>query len=310
MQRFLLALTVSAAVGLAGCEFEDWGNSDRFKEDFNYSYAMKPGGRLFLESFNGSIEIRGWDKDSIEITGTKYAATEDLLKQLKIDVNAAPDSVRVRAIRPMDRRGNCGAKFIVRMPKNAILDRVESSNGSIRAENFVGPVRLKTSNGSINVWEVTGDLDADTSNSAIEVGHFQGAANLRTSNGRIKADGVRGAFEGHTSNGTIDVTIAELDTGKPLRLTSSNSSINATLEKWNQNDIYADTSNGSINLRLPEGVAAKLKADTSNGTVSSDFEVTITSKGKTHIEGSIGSGGPNITLDTSNGNIRLMKRSS
>jgi len=309
MQRFLVALTVGSALSLAGCEFEDWGNSDRFKEDFSYSYAMKPGGRLFLESFNGAVEVRGWDKDSIEITGTKYAATEDVLKQMKIDISAAPDSVRVRLIRPMERRNNCGARFIVRLPKNVTLDRVESSNGSIRAENLQGSARLKTSNGSINIWELQGDVDADTSNSAIEVGHFQGAANLRTSNGRIKADGIRGAFEGTTSNGGIDVSIEELAPGKPMRLNTSNSSINATLEKWNQNDIYAESSNGSINLRLPQGVSARLKADTSNGSVSSDFEVTVSSKGKTHIEGTIGSGGPNITLDTSNGNIRLLKKS-
>jgi DUF4097 and DUF4098 domain-containing protein YvlB len=309
MRNLLLALSLGAAVVLSGCDMEDWGtSSDRFKEDFAHNYPMKSGGRLYLENFNGSVEVRGWEKDSIDITGTKYAATEDLLRELKIDIAHTDDSIRIRTIRPVDRRANCGARYIIRLPKNVTLDRVESSNGSLRADGITGNARLKTSNGSVNIYQLTGDVDVSTSNGSIEVAQFQGAAILRTSNASIKASGVRGAFEGATSNGSIDVTIAELDAGKPLRLDTSNASINFTLEKWKNNDIYADTSNSSINARLPEGVNAKLKATTSNGSVSSDLDVSVTSKGKTHLEGTIGSGGPAITLATTNGNVRLLKR--
>ena len=161
----------------------------------------------------------------------------------------------------------------------------------------------------MNIWQLTGDVDVTTSNGSIDVGQFQGAAILHTTNARIKAEGVRGAFEGTTTNGSIDVNIAELDAGKPLRLESSNASINVALDKWKNNDIFADTSNSSINLRLPDGVNAKLKATTSNGSVTCDFDVCVTIKAKTRLEGVIGSGGPTITLDSSNGNIRLMKKS-
>jgi hypothetical protein len=244
----------------------------------------------------------------VEITGEKYAATEDMLKQIKIDLSAQPDSVRLRVIRPMDRRGNCGARFTLRVPKRIVVDRIETSNGGVRAETLDSSLRVKTSNGGVHVYQVKGDVDAVTSNASIEVTQFEGAASLKTSNGRIRAEGVRGAFEGITSNSSIDVNITELAVGKTLRLESSNGSINATLEKWNQNDIFADTSNSSINLRLPPGVNAKLKADTSNASIVSDFDVNVTHKSKAHLEGSIGSGGAAITLDTSNGSIRLMKR--
>ena len=92
MRNLLLALSLGAAFGLSGCDIEDWNSSDRFKEDFAHNYPMKPGGRLYLENFNGSVEVRGWEKDTIDITGTKYAATEDLLKELKIDISATPDT--------------------------------------------------------------------------------------------------------------------------------------------------------------------------------------------------------------------------
>ena len=37
-----------------------WGNSDRYKEDFSYDFKLAPGGRLEVESFNGSVEVVGW----------------------------------------------------------------------------------------------------------------------------------------------------------------------------------------------------------------------------------------------------------
>ena len=308
MRRFGFGFILLAMVVLTGCDFDDWGDSGRFREPFSSNHPLKSGGRLYLETFNGGVEILGWDKESAEISGEKYAATEDLLHQIKVDISSQPDSLRISVMRPFDRRGNFGASFVLHVPKRLMVDRVETSNGSLRVESIEGPVRMKSSNGGVKIWQVKGDIDITTSNAGIEVGQFEGAAILHSSNGRIRADGVRGAFEGNTSNGSIDVNITELSVGKPLRLDTSNSSINVTMAKWNHNDIYADTSNSSINVRLPEGINARFKGDTSNGSVTSEHEITVTNKGKTHLEGTIGSGGSSIVLDTSNGNIRLLKK--
>ena len=78
MRRRVL-LFAPAFLLLAGCDFEDLGSSDRYTADFHYSYPLKPGGRLSVEDFNGSIEISSWEQDSVDISGTKYAATLDLV---------------------------------------------------------------------------------------------------------------------------------------------------------------------------------------------------------------------------------------
>jgi len=308
MHRLALASCLLPVFFLAGCDIEDWGDSSRYKEPFTYNGVMKPGARLFVETFNGGIDVLGWDRDAVEITGEKHAATEELLKVVKIDLSAQPDSVRLRVIRPSEWRGNYGAHFTLRVPKRVVVDRLETSNGPVRVESLESSLRLKTSNGPISLWQVKGDVEATTSNSSIELTQFEGAANLHTSNGRIRAEGVRGAFEAETSNSTIDANITELRPGKTLRLKSTNGTVTASLEKWNDNDIYADTSNSSINLRLPPGVNARVKADTSNGSITTDQEINVTEKGKHHLEGTLGHGGASITLDTSNGNIRLLQR--
>lgn len=306
-RRALLLTFVAGATGLVGCDYEGWGSSDRFKEDFAQTHDLKPGGSLFLESLNGSVEVLGWDQDTVDIKGTKYAATEDLLKQLKIDIAADANSVRIRAIRPSE-RGNCGARFVIRVPRKIVLDRIETSNGQVRVENISGNVRVRTSNGGVRIWSVTGDLDATTSNATVEVGQFSGAAVLRTSNGRIKAGGVKGSFEAKTSNGSIDASLSDVDSARPVRLQTSNASINLTMENFKNNEIRAESSNGSINVRLPADASAQVRASTSNGSINTDFETKSTAMSKNRLEGSIGAGGALIDLTTSNGAIRLMRK--
>src|SRR5688500_15088889 len=125
-------LALSAALVLSGCDWEDMhGQHPRQKEDFHYSYPLKAGGKLELENFNGSVEITGWDRNEVQIDGTKYAGSPEALSALKVEVLASADSVRIRTVRPSDSRGNLGAKYVILAPRKLQLDRVVSSNGAI-----------------------------------------------------------------------------------------------------------------------------------------------------------------------------------
>lgn len=309
MRRNLVLMALAAAaLSMTACDFENFVDSDRYKEDFNFSYDLKPGGTVSVESMNGSIEIAGWEKNAVQITGTKYAASQDLLSALKVDIMNSPDSVRVRVVKPSERRGGMGARFVLRVPTKVLLDRITTSNGGIRVEGVEGQSRLRTSNGSVKVWKMMGPLEASTSNASIEVQEFNGSAVLNTSNGHIKADGVRGRFEADTSNASIDARLSALEEGRPIKADTSNGSINLTVAELKGNDIIASTSNSSITVRLPPAVAAQLNATTSNSSITSDFEITVQgTQNKNRLQGNIGGGGPKIELTTSNGSIRVLK---
>lgn len=92
---------------LSGCH--GWaigmGNMDRVREDFRFDRPLQSGGRLEVENANGSVEIVAWEKDSVEITGTKYSDTREHLHQVRIDVNSSPEVLRIRTIGPDTVRG-------------------------------------------------------------------------------------------------------------------------------------------------------------------------------------------------------------
>jgi len=304
----LLAL-LPALLLLCGCELEGFVDSDRYREDFQYTYDLKPGGRLTLENFNGSVEILSWEKDSVQISGAKYAATEGDLKDLKIEAQASEGAVRVRTVRPSGRYRNMGAKYFIRVPRKVELERIASSNGSIRVEDIEGGARLETSNGSVRMRKLAGRLDVRTSNGAIEGDEVAADAVLRTSNGAIRLTQTRGSVDASTSNGSINARIAKVSAQKAFRFSSSNGSIDVAFEALESNDVRASTSNSSITLRLPAATQAQVRAHTSHGSITSDFDVTIRSGtlGKDHVEGQIGAGGPLLQLGTSNGSIRILR---
>lgn len=305
--RIATYVLAGLALVLTGCDFEEFAGSNKFKEEFHSSHALDPGGRISVESFNGSVEIVGWDRAEVDISGTKYAATQELMDLLEIDVLPTDDSVRIRAVRPSGRRGNMGVSFVIRAPRQTEIERVDTSNGSITAEMIEGNARLETSNGRVRANGLSGNVEARTSNGSIDLVGCAGDMTLRTSNGSIDVDGARGHIEAETSNGSITARITEANSQRPYRLRTSNGSLNLTLEATPATDVIASTSNSSITVRAPSSLAARVDASTSNGSITTDFDVTVRggTERKNHLEGIVGAGGPVLDLSTSNGKIRL-----
>ncbi len=254
---------------LAACN--DWDfDGGRYQQDFHFSYPLAEDGSVQLENSNGSVEISGWDQNTVEIDGTKYATNENRLREIRIDVTPSPHSIAIRTVPPLDRYGNYGARYVIHVPRRAELNNIVSSNGSLRVDTIEGPAYLKTSNGS------------------------------------IRAEIRKGGLEARTSNGSIEARVMEAD-ANPVRLESSNGRIDLTMDA--AREVHARTSNSSITVRMPASAGANLRAHTSNSSINSDFEVSVHGGtiSKHQVEGAIGAGGPVVDLETTNGRINLMK---
>lgn len=284
--KLLMPVLAVAALGLSGCYIGDMGDGMRYHRDFHYSFPLQAAGRVSVESFNGSVEISGWDQNTVEIDGSKWGPTSAAADDLRIDTDHTPDTVSVRAVRPVDWRGNLGARFTLKVPRGAVLDRIVTSNGSIHTEDGSGPARLRTTNGSIHVQGLHGSVEAQTSNGSVDLIDVQGGASIHTNNGHIHAEQLSGSVDATTSNGPIDLEMAG-------RLTEA---------------LRAHTSNGGITIRLPGTPDARVVAQTSNSSIRCDFDLKVNGEiSKRHLEGVLGNGGPLIDLSTSNGSIRLLK---
>jgi len=307
MRALLVPPVLAAMLTLAGCDIDDFnGNWQHFSRDFHYSYPCAPGSRISVETFNGSVEVSSWDENTIEIDGAKYGPTQAAADNLRIDVDHSAGSVAIRAVRPVERRNNQGARFVIKVPRAVVLERITASNGSIHTGDGIGPSHFRTSNGSVRVERLHGRLDAETSNSRVDLVDVEGDAQLRTSNGSVDVRALRGSLDASTSNGSITAQIDR--TTSDVRVTTNNGSVNLELPPDFASGVRAHSSNSSITIHLPASTNAHVIASTNNDSISSDFEMKVHGEiSKTHLEGDIGKGGPLIDLDTSNGGIRILR---
>jgi len=124
----------------------------------------------------------------------------------------------------------------------------------------------------------------------------------RTVNGEVTAEGLTGDAEGHTVNGSVKVSTTGL-----ARANTVNGSLDVTTGRadWPDGAKFS-TVNGGITLHVPSFLNANLKASVMNGEIETDFPITVTGAvSRRKVEGTIGSGGQNLTLSTVNGSIRL-----
>jgi hypothetical protein len=307
VSRTIPWLLVPALLPMTGCFYMDIEGLGRFNRDFHFSFPMKQGGHLSVETFNGGVEISMWDQNTIDISGTKYAPTSDQADAMKVDVDHTPEAVSVRAERQYEWRGNHGVRFAIKVPRTTVVDRIVTSNGSIHASDANGPARLKSSNGAIRVDRFRGSLDAQTSNAMVELNDMDGDATVHSSNGRIRAEGIRGSLDADTSNSGVTAILGRAD--RPVRVEDRNGSIDLTLPAGFTGGVRAHTSNSGITLHLADPVNARVTARTRNYGVTSDFDARMHGElRKDEIDGEIGDGGMLLDLETSNGPIRLLRR--
>jgi hypothetical protein len=307
--RTSLVLPVLAAglLALTGCDFDDLHDFERFSSDFHFNHPLQAGGRVTVESFNGSIEVTPWDQNTVDISGTKYGPSQAAANDLPVSIDRTADTISIRVVRPMERRNHQGARFVIKVPRSAVIERLTTSNGGIRTIDGIGPGRFKTSNGTVSVQGLKGSLDVVTSNGSVELFDIDGDVTAHTSNGRVRAERLRGTLEATSSNGSITADIVRTD--RAVRAETSNSHIDLSLPPDYARDVRATTSNGGITVRLPSSLNARVIARTSNSKITSDFDLQMRGEiGKNRVDATIGNGGPLIDLSTSNGGIRLARR--
>lgn len=134
---------------------------------------------------------------------------------------------------------------------------------------------------------------------------------FRTQNGQIRLESVTGRITAATSNG--GVTGAALDGG--VTVSVGNGSVRIDMESV-EHPIDITVLNGGIRLELAADVRAELEASALNGRVSVDaaFGLPAVSGPRfgapSRISGSINGGGPAISLQATNGAVRITVRGS
>ena len=128
-------------------------------------------------------------------------------------------------------------------------------------------------------------VDLKSENGGIDIAHLEGEIRFDTTNGGVDLNDLAGDVRGSTVNGGLDITLS----GK----------------SWRGQGLNAETTNGGVTLNVPEHYSAHLETGTVNGGISLNFPITIQGDIKNRLSTNLGSGGPTIHAETTNGGVEI-----
>jgi DUF4097 and DUF4098 domain-containing protein YvlB len=125
---------------------------------------------------------------------------------------------------------------------------------------------------------------------------------LKSSNGEIQAANIGGHFSAESSNGRISATGLQ----KSAQVSTSNGVISLTFDHVGGEGIRAETTNGTVTISIPTTTNAELSARVTNGGITHEnLNLQVSESSRRRIDGRLGTGGPPIRLETTNGAITI-----
>ena len=139
-------------------------------KEFNQSYPLQPGGSFELQNVNGTVEVQGWDRDSVEIRAVKSAKQKESdLERVSIEVDAKPDAISVVTHYPQNEGVEVAVEYTVHVPHGARIEHIGTVNGTLRIAGVDAVEDLHTVNGNIEVYEGGGNVHARTTNGNVHL---------------------------------------------------------------------------------------------------------------------------------------------
>ncbi len=167
----LSLLSLIAACGLAVVARAE---TYSYKEPFARSGAFRPDGVLTLENVNGTVEVRAWDRNEINIEGEKSAATAEELKKIDLSMDVTEGHAAIRVYLPK-RSGSwfgggrirASVRFTIHVPASIAVEQLKVVNSVVTLDGLQNTVRVESVNGKIDAHGVSGDVRLKTVNGSI-----------------------------------------------------------------------------------------------------------------------------------------------
>lgn len=258
-------------------------------------------GRVSIELLAGSVQVQGWDREEVRVTGTLDEKAEGLYfdsgKRTRIEVDYP------RKVKNVD-----GSHLVVHVPQGSRLE-IECISADVKVEGVAGAVEVSSTEGGIEVAGPCRSLEVEVVDGDVTATGLQGPVEVDCTSGEIVLSGGRGSVDVECVQGNVEVAFEQLD-DLSIESVSGDATVTADLASDGEFEITAFS--GRITLRVPESVSARFQAATFSGDIRSDFG----RKGRKQddfvpgkkIEFTLGGGGADVELTAFSGDVEILKR--
>ena len=220
-------------------------------ERFEQTYPLNSNGRVSLSNVNGSVTIDTWERNEVKLEAVKTADDKEKLADVEIKIEARRDAIIIETqydnwkrdsnSREWRNYGKLTVDYRLTVPRNAVLDEIETVNGSVNIANSNNLTKASSVNGDVIAVNLRGTADLSTVNGRVEANFDQ----LQSSS-RINLD---------TVNGTVNLVIPS-DANATVKAETVNGSISNDFGlpvrkgEYVGRDLYGKIGSGEVQISL------------------------------------------------------------
>src|SRR5262245_40182656 len=280
-------LSTGACVDIVGADLQRYVD----RQEKQFSVTGKPD--VSLTTFDGSIEIRPWDRQEVQVVIEKRASNKESADEIEIQTDQQGNKIVVDVKVPRHEGylhiHHRSAKLIVSIPASSDV-MAKSGDGSIDVEGVAGRIELRSGDGSIRARRLDGDVNVHTGDGSIRLESMNGALRVNTGDGGIVADGTFTSVRARSGDGSVRIAA------------EPGSTVNG--------DWDISTGDGTVTLAVPDGFNAEIDAHTGDGRIHlQDLTLTnVTGRiGRNTVRGRLGEGGSIVHVRSGDGSITLKR---
>jgi DUF4097 and DUF4098 domain-containing protein YvlB len=249
----------------------------------NERFPASAEGSLRVSNVSGRIEIQGWDRNEITVTGTLGPMVE------RLDIRQGENAV-IEVVVPQNSRGDAHARLTIRVPAGRRIE-VGNVSGGIVISEVRGNVNANVVSGGIQISGSSSDVRARTVSGGIVVRGVTGSADLNTVSGGITVEG-----------GTLSRLSARAVSGGVRYRGGLTPGAHASIE----------VHSGTVDLVLPSGIGADFDVQTFSGRITNELGPAAQRTSR-HGPGwelrfTAGGGGASVHVKTFSGSVRIARQ--
>ena len=220
------------------------------------------GGEVEVSNVAGSVEVTGWKRGAIEITGTLGDGTE------RLDFIRDGDLTTIKVVLPDEGRSE-GSDLKIKVPLDSSLS-ISVVSADVNIEGVTGRHGINAVSGDVDAALGGGDGEISTVSGDIDVRGSRTAGELRVTavSGDLQIVEVVGELYASTVSGDIDVAKSNL--GR-VKLATTNGDIDLQGIVGPSGEVDIDTTNGDVDVQINGKDDINLKVDTFNGDIDNCF---------------------------------------
>jgi DUF4097 and DUF4098 domain-containing protein YvlB len=264
----------------------------------NIHKAADLNGAVEIDNVAGRVDVTGWDRAEVEVTGTIGERVE------RVDVNTAAGHTTVRVVVPNQSWGRgdgMKADLLVRIPRKSFLTATFVS-ADFTAHELQGQLEIHTVSGSVG-GELAREAKINTVSGAMKIAAGAGPLELNSVSGAIVVTGSSGDVRVGTVSGKADV---ELGTVTRARFQTVSGTVNVSGSLAKGAEVTATSVSGSLRFTLKG--AGDYDINSFSGSIENCFgpKAQRSEYGPgTHLTFREGDGNARVHLATQSGSIQL-----